>query len=128
MAAGDVTSISGLGSGLRSECEAGLPTETGSDLIGAGAFDILRRKVPSARGAAWAGGKAVPTALSSCNLYSAVNWILPRTWCDRTASHVNELRFPLGSLAVTYCDDAGNIAPICCQVLSEQQRGPLSVG
>ena len=49
MAAGDVASISGLGSGLRSDCEAGLPTETGSDLIGAGAFDILRRKVPSAR-------------------------------------------------------------------------------
>jgi hypothetical protein len=53
MAAGDVASTSGLGSGLRSDCEAGLPTETGSDLIGAGAFDILRRKIPSARGAAW---------------------------------------------------------------------------
>jgi hypothetical protein len=38
MAAGDVASISGLGSALR------LPTETGSGLIGA-AFDILRRKV-----------------------------------------------------------------------------------
>jgi hypothetical protein len=73
MAAGDVASISGLDSGLRSDCEAGLPTETGSDLIGAGAFDILRRKVSSARGAAWASGKAVRTALSSCNLYSAVN-------------------------------------------------------
>ena len=46
MAAGDVASISGLGSALRSDCEAGLPTETGSGLIGAGAFDILRRKVP----------------------------------------------------------------------------------
>jgi hypothetical protein len=47
MAAGDVVaSISGLGSALRSDCEAGLPTETGSGLIGA-AFDILRRKVPS---------------------------------------------------------------------------------
>jgi hypothetical protein len=45
MAAGDVASISGLGSALRSDCEAGLPTETGSGLIGA-AFDILRRKVP----------------------------------------------------------------------------------
>ena len=44
MAAGDVASISGLGSALRSDCEAGLPTETGSGLIGA-AFDILRRKV-----------------------------------------------------------------------------------
>jgi hypothetical protein len=53
MAAGDVASISGLGSGLRSDCEAGLPTETSSGLIRAGAFDILRRKVPSARGAAW---------------------------------------------------------------------------
>ena len=67
MAAGDVASISGLGSGLRSDCEAGLPTETGSGLIGAGAFDILRRKVPSARGAAWGRRKAVRTALSSCN-------------------------------------------------------------
>ena len=37
MAAGDA-SISGLGSALRSDCEAGLPTETGSGL--------LRRKVP----------------------------------------------------------------------------------
>ena len=47
MAAGDVVaSISGLGSALRSDCEAGLPTETGSGPIGA-AFDILRRKVPS---------------------------------------------------------------------------------
>jgi hypothetical protein len=46
MAAGDVASISGLGSALRSDCEAGLSTETGSGLIGA-AFDILRRKVPS---------------------------------------------------------------------------------
>jgi hypothetical protein len=63
MAAGDVASISGLGSGLRSDCEAGLPTETGSGLIRAGAFDILRRKVPSARGQR----KAVRTALSSCN-------------------------------------------------------------
>jgi hypothetical protein len=53
MAAGDVASISGLGSALRSDCEAGLPTETVSGLIGVGAFDILRRKVPSARGAAW---------------------------------------------------------------------------
>jgi hypothetical protein len=53
MAVGDVASISGLGSALRSDCEAGLPTETGSGLIGAGAFDILRRKVPSTRGAAW---------------------------------------------------------------------------
>ena len=53
MAAGDVASISGLGSGLRSDCEAGLPTETGSGLIRAGAFDILRRKVPSAWGTAW---------------------------------------------------------------------------
>ena len=53
MAAGDVASISGLGSALRSDCEAGLPTETGSGLIGAGAFDILRRKVPSARRTAW---------------------------------------------------------------------------
>jgi len=44
MAAGDA-SIGGLGSALRSDCEAGLPTETGSGL--------LRRKVPSARGAAW---------------------------------------------------------------------------
>jgi hypothetical protein len=68
MAAGDVASIRGLGSGLRSDCEAGLPTETGSSgLIGAGAFDILRRKVPSARGAAWGRRKAVRTALSSCN-------------------------------------------------------------
>jgi hypothetical protein len=46
MAAGDVASISGLGSALRSDCEAGLSTETCSGLIGA-AFDILRRKVPS---------------------------------------------------------------------------------
>jgi hypothetical protein len=91
MAAGDVASIRGLGSGLRSDCEAGLPTETGSSgLIGAGAFDMLRRKVPSA----WAGGKRCGPL-----------------WCDRTASHGDELRFPLGSLAVTYCDDAGIIAP-----------------
>ena len=48
MAAGEA-SISGLGSALRSDCEAGLPTETGSGL--------LRRKVPSARGAAW--GRAI---------------------------------------------------------------------
>ena len=67
MAAGDVASISGLGSGLRSDCEAGLPTETGSGLTRVGAFDILRRKVPSARGAAWGRRKAVRTALSSCN-------------------------------------------------------------
>ena len=53
MAAGDVASISGLGSALRSDREAGLPTETGNGLIGAGAFDILRRKAPSSRGAAW---------------------------------------------------------------------------
>ena len=73
MAAGDVVSISGLGSVLRSDCEPGLPTETGSGLIGAGAFDILRRNVASPLGAAWAGGKAMRTALSGCNLYSAVN-------------------------------------------------------
>jgi len=53
MAAGDAASISGLGSALPSDCEAELPTETGSGLIGAGAFDILRRKVPSRRGAAF---------------------------------------------------------------------------
>jgi hypothetical protein len=64
MAAGDVASIRGLGSGLRSDCEAGLPTETGSSgLIGAGAFDMLRRKVPLRMGRR----KAVRTALSSCN-------------------------------------------------------------
>jgi hypothetical protein len=53
MAAGDVVSISGLGSALRSDCEAGLLTETGSGLIGAGAFDNLRRNVASPLGAAW---------------------------------------------------------------------------
>jgi hypothetical protein len=53
MAAGDVVSISGVGSAVRSDCEVGLPTETGSGLIGAGAFDILRRKVSSPLGAAW---------------------------------------------------------------------------
>ena len=52
MAAGDVVSISGLGSALRSDC-AGLPTATGSGLIAAGAFDILRRNVASPLGAAW---------------------------------------------------------------------------
>ena len=41
MAAGDA-SIGGLGSGLRSDCEAELPTD-----------GLLRRKVPSARGGAW---------------------------------------------------------------------------
>ena len=70
MAAGDVASISGLDSGLRSDCEAGLPTETGSDLIGAGAFDILRRKVPSplrnSQGGPL-GPETSPSAGSVCN-------------------------------------------------------------
>jgi hypothetical protein len=70
MAAGDVASIGGLGSGLRSDCEAGLPTETGSsDLIGAGTFDILRRKVSSARGAAESGADR----FVELQFYSAVN-------------------------------------------------------
>jgi|SRR5689334_11376055 hypothetical protein len=67
MAAGDVASISGLGSGLRSDCEAGLPTETGSGLTRAGAFDILRRKVPSARGAAWGQRKSGADRFVECN-------------------------------------------------------------
>ena len=73
MAAGDVVaSISGLGSALRSDCEAGLPTETGSGLIGA-AFDILRRKVPSARGAAWGPAESGADRFVELQLYSAVN-------------------------------------------------------
>jgi hypothetical protein len=46
MAAGDVVASISVDSALRSDCEAGLPTETGSVPMGA-AFDILRRKVPS---------------------------------------------------------------------------------
>jgi hypothetical protein len=74
MAAGDVASIGGLGSGLRSDCGAGLPTETGSsDLIGAGTFDILRRKVSSARGAAWGRRKSGADRFVELQFYSAVN-------------------------------------------------------
>jgi hypothetical protein len=93
MAAGDVASTSGLGSSLRSDCEAGLPTETGSGLIGAGAFDILRRKVPSARGAAWGRRK------SGVDRFVELQSLFRRQLNSTTylvRSH--ELRFPLGSL------------------------------
>lgn len=73
MAAGDAASISGLGSGLRSDCEAGLPTETSSGLIRAGAFDILRREVPSARAAAWGPAESGADRFVELQLYSAVN-------------------------------------------------------
>jgi hypothetical protein len=51
MAAGDA-SITGLGSALRSDREAGLPTETGSGL--------LRRKVPLRTGEPHGAGQYVP--------------------------------------------------------------------
>ena len=64
MAAGDA-SISGLGSALRSDCEAGLPTETGSGL--------LRRKVPLRTGSRMGPAESGADRFVELQLYSAVN-------------------------------------------------------
>ena len=110
MAAGDVASISDLGSALRSDCEAGPPTETGSGLIGAGAFDILRRKAPSARGAAWglAEKRCGPLCRVAISIPPSIEFYHV---LDAIARLPMVTSYPLGSLAVTYCDDAAIIAP-----------------
>jgi hypothetical protein len=123
MAAGDVASISGLGSALRSDCEAGLPTETGSGLIGAGAFDILRRKVPSARRAAW--GRRKSGADRFVELQS-----LFRSQLNSTTYLVRSHGFPWQRFALPAGKPCRNLLqrrwncrPICQYTLPRKQQG-----